>query len=235
MVSVDFKKQEWNESYGKGDNFVFNPHEEVVRFCSKYLRKRVGVDKFETIREVDRVLSLGCGIGRHVFFFDDMGMEAYGIDLSSQALEIAGEWSRRMDKAHLLPRFHCGSAHQMPYDSEWFGALVSHGVLDSLPFALAEDIVKEAERVLEPGGLFYLDLISGDDSRHAREFASEERVETEHEHGTIQSYFNASRLDQLIAGTRFSIKECLLIRRENIYEGGFTSRYHVTLGKSEKV
>lgn len=234
-MSVEFKQQEWNEAYGKGNNLVFYPHEEVIRFCSKYLRKRVGVDEFETLRKVDRVLSLGCGIGRHVFFFDDMGLEAYGIDLSSEAIEIAGKWSERLAKEHLKARFHCGSAHQMPYDSGWFGALVSHGVLDSLPFALAIDIIKEAERVLEPGGLFYLDLISGDDSHHAREFAGEERVETDHEHGTIQSYFNAARLDDLVAATGFSILECLLIRKENVQNGGFSSRYHVTLRKAESV
>ena len=39
-------KSEWDKSYQKRDNFVFYPHEEVIRFVSKFIRKRVGLNEF---------------------------------------------------------------------------------------------------------------------------------------------------------------------------------------------
>lgn len=38
----DVKKDKWDAIYKNKDNFVFYPHEEVIRFVSKYIRKRVG-------------------------------------------------------------------------------------------------------------------------------------------------------------------------------------------------
>jgi hypothetical protein len=81
------------------------------------------------------------------------------------------------------------------------------------------------------GGLFYCDLISGDDSRHAREFRGEEVVTSAHEHGTIQLYFNVEMI-RLMIDSSFEIEECNLIRRENVLRGGFTSRYHLILRRT---
>lgn len=43
---MDNNRAEWNSSYENRDNFVFYPHEEIIRFVSKYIRKRVGLDEF---------------------------------------------------------------------------------------------------------------------------------------------------------------------------------------------
>ena len=63
---------------------------------------------------------------------------------------------------------------------------------------------------MEIGGLFYCDLISGDDSRHAREFSGEELITTDHENGTVQHYFNFTEIERLIAGL-FMIEHCNLV------------------------
>lgn len=42
-------KSEWEDSYSKRDNYLFHPHEEVIRFVSKYIRKRVGLSQFVTL------------------------------------------------------------------------------------------------------------------------------------------------------------------------------------------
>jgi len=78
------------------------------------------------------------------------------------------------------------------------------------------------------GGLFYCDLISGDDSQHAREFSGEETVSTAHEQGTVQLYFKLAKIQSMIPGV-FEIYECNLVRHENILRGGYTSRYHLVL------
>ncbi len=82
---MDNKKQSWEESYQKKDNFLFYPHEEIIRFFAKHINQRTGLTSFRkkhTLDGLPKVLDLGCGIGRHVIFSHDLQTEAYGVDLS---------------------------------------------------------------------------------------------------------------------------------------------------------
>jgi SAM-dependent methyltransferase len=228
---VNNNKSDWDKSYENRDNFVFYPHEEVIRFVSKFIRKRVGLNEFRDVAPggaQGRVLDLGCGIGRHVMYCHDMGLEAYGVDLSDTAVEVACEWGRQKDLPEPEKRIRQCDIRRLPWDDGFFRYAVSHGVLDSMPFEIARAACIELARVMPVDGLFYCDLISGDDTRHAREFSGEELVTTAHEQGTIQLYFNLAKIEAMIDGV-FEIDECNLIRRENVLRGGFTSRYHLVL------
>lgn len=231
---VNNLKSEWEDSYSKRDNYLFHPHEEVIRFVSKYIRKRVGLSQFSDIlpgSSPRRVLDLGCGIGRHVMYCHDMGLEAYGVDLSETAIVAAIEWAGSRGSTELTPRLVQSDARSLPWDDGFFQYALSHGVLDSMPFDLARAVSTELARVMAPRGLFYCDLVSGDDSHHAREFSGEEIVATAHEKGTVQLYFNLSLIRSLFDGL-FDITECNLIRREDVIKGGYTARYHLVLQKT---
>jgi SAM-dependent methyltransferase len=228
---VDDKQSAWNESYRNRDNFVFSPHEEVVRFIAKYARKRTGLDEYRDVAPRDepaRFLDLGCGIGRHVIYCHDMGLDAYGVDLSDEAIGVAREWAARRGLAHPIDRIRQGDIRALPWPDGHFDYVVSHGVLDSMPFSIAREACVDVARVMTAAGRFYCDVISGDDSQHAREFAGEEIVATRHEQGTVQLYFNLSAIHELIDGL-FDIVECILVRRENVLAGGYSSRYHLVL------
>jgi SAM-dependent methyltransferase len=227
-------KSEWEGSYAKRDNYLFHPHEEVIRFVSKYIRKRVGLSQFSDINpasSLNRLLDLGCGIGRHVMYCNDMGLEAYGVDLSETAIVAAIDWAVNRGSKELTPRLVQSDARSLPWNDGFFQYAVSHGVLDSMPFDLARAVSTELARVMAPTGLFYCDLVSGDDSCHAREYSGEEIVVSAHERGTVQLYFNLSLIRSLFDGL-FDITECNLIRREDVIKGGFTSRYHLVLKKT---
>ncbi|TLD97744.1 hypothetical protein LS71_003150 [Helicobacter jaachi] len=44
---MDFLKiDQWNASYARGENVIFYPHEEVVRFLNRFIRKRLGEEEF---------------------------------------------------------------------------------------------------------------------------------------------------------------------------------------------
>lgn len=230
-IDVNNNKADWDRSYENKDNFVFYPHEEVIRFVSKFIRKRVGLAEYCDVARDSaqgRVLDLGCGIGRHVVYCHDMGLEAYGVDLSDAAVQVA----RELAGQHGLPdpeqRIRQGDIRRLPWSDGHFRYVVSHGVLDSMPYEIARAACIELARVMPVGGLVYCDLISGDDSRHAREFRGEEVVTTAHEQGTIQLYFNLEMI-RLMIDNSFEIVECNLIRRENVLRGGFASRYHLIL------
>jgi len=157
-----------------------------------------------------------------------MGLDSYGIDLSQTAIDFALHWARKSGIPSPDEKIVQGDVLSLPWRSEEFNFALSHGVLDSMPFDMARSACQELARVLKTNGLFYCDLVSGDDYQHAREYSGEEVVVTNHEKGTIQSYFNFSKISELIKGI-FEIVECLLIRRQDILTGSSTSRYHLVL------
>lgn len=226
-------KSDWENSYSRSDNYLFHPHEEVIRFISKYVRKRVGLTHFKEVMQGSsshRVLDLGCGIGRHVMYCHDMGLDAYGVDLSETAIRDAIEWANIRGSKELASKLLQSDACHLPWSDGFFQLAVSHGVLDSMPFKLARVISVELCRVMRPGALFYCDVVSGDDDKHSREFSGEEVVVSAHEEGTVQLYFNFGQIKSLFDGL-FDILECNLIRREDVMKGGYTARYHLVLKK----
>jgi SAM-dependent methyltransferase len=228
------RQDKWNASYQRRENFVFSPNEQVVRFVSKYVRKRVGLNEFKDVLQLGRpvrFLDLGCGIGRHLIFAYEMGLEGYGVDLSPVAVEQARLWVKTRGFGDFEKRIRAASATQLPFDERFFDVAVSHGVLDSMPFAVARAAVQECARVLTPGGIFCCDLISGDDSSHGREFDGEEIVSTEHERDTVQSYFNFGKIQRLVEGV-FEIVEAILVRQQNLLVAGSHARTCIVLRKS---
>jgi SAM-dependent methyltransferase len=179
---------------------------------------------------MSRCLDLGCGIGRHLIYLDDMGFDAYGIDISDKAINYARALCKNLNKEHLIDKVTVGSIVNMPYSEEFFDFIISHGVLDSMPFALAKEAIQEIYRIMKASGLLYFDVISGDDYKHCREYDGEEIVEEQHEKGTIQSYFNWSKINSLL-GDKFRIIEALLIQRESVITRNKNSRYHIIAEK----
>lgn len=228
---MDNRQSEWDSSYQNRDNFVFYPHEEVIRFVSRHIRKRIGMDEYRNIipsPEGMKMLDLGCGIGRHVIYGHEIGLDAYGIDLSETAVKVAREWAGRRGIQEPESKILQGDVRHLPWEDDYFDFSVSHGVLDSMPFKIAQEAIVELARVMKTGALFYCDLISGDDSSHAREYAGEEEIKTQHEQGTIQSYFNFSKITSMVGGL-FEVVDCNLIHSEEVLKGFCSTRYHLVL------
>jgi len=112
----------------------------------------------------------------------------------------------------------------LPWPDGFFDIAVSHGVLDSMPFAIAREGLAEVHRVLKSGALFYCDLIGGGDH--------EEIIETEHEKDTVQSFFDAAKIERLIAA-KFVIVERIRVDRTDTLSGGVHSRWHLALRRSD--
>lgn len=229
MTDSDLRESAWNQSYERRENFLFWPHEDVIRFFAARIAKRTGLHDVMAVHGLDRpprVLDLGCGVGRHVIFAHDMGCDAYGIDLSQSATKIAKNWASESgaDPSHIV----VGSADKMPYDNGFFDFVISHGVLDSMPFEIARHVVVETHRVLSSQGRFYCDLISGDDSRFAAPFSGEIVVDATHEQNTIQSFFDEVKLRRLFEGL-FAVISLIHKRAERIVERRHSARWHVEL------
>lgn len=42
----DIKKQYWEESYKRQENFMFYPKEESVKFLNRFIRKKIGFNSY---------------------------------------------------------------------------------------------------------------------------------------------------------------------------------------------
>lgn len=230
------KQEEWNRSYAAGDNVLFYPHEEIVRFLNQYVRKRTGMTEFTNVMQLTdtewecfQSLDLGCGTGRHMKLLDEFGLHPYGIDLSDTAVELGRLWFTSLNRPDLAAHMMVGSATALPYEDGTFQICVSHGTLDSMPKKAAEQALREALRVLKKDGMMYFDLILDPDGTDR-----EEIVTTAHENGTVQSYFTIESIKDWIGslageGRSCRMMDCKIITWSDMYGKERNRRAHIMI------
>lgn len=195
----DFKEQYWDSSYSRNENYVFYPSDEVIRFVSRHLRKRIGFNEFENISPENATILDACsGIGRNIKFGTEMGYNMFGFDLSQKAIDFSSKWL--IDELGIISKdkLSVASIDNLDYQDKFFDHVICESALDSMTFETAVNGISELYRVTKPGGLFYCSLISGIDSSFGKTFNGEIVVENEHENGTIQSYFDKVKIMRLI-------------------------------------
>lgn len=212
-----------------GGNILFYPHEEIIRFINKYVRKKNGIDSYTNILPVNEdrsfnCLDLGCGIGRHVKYLHEMGLNPYGVDLSDSAISMGKEWLATIDES-LSSRLQVASVTELPFPDEYFDVCISHGVLDSMSREFANKGFKEAMRTMKPGGYMYFDLIMDDNRGNVDEI-----VPSGYEEGTVQSYFTKEAIYELIADVA-EIVEYKVITWANERDEEYHKRAHIIVKK----
>lgn len=165
----------------------------------------------------------------------EFGIEAYGIDISQNAISQAKVLlsSEGFDAQKVFTY----DGESIPFDDCFFDFTISEGVIDSIPFSLAKQLVKEINRVTKK--YFYLSLISSssialfdlDSHKNDKNFNGEIEVKETHEFGTIQSFYNLEKIHSLIEGTDFEIIWGELIENHNLLNGTTHGRYHLVLEK----
>ena len=149
-----------------GDNFHFgywngpsdtsSPAEATDRFTDLLVeRLRVGVG--------DRVLDVGCGVGRPALrLASSTGARVLGVTISRQQVEQAGELARAEGMSGQVS-FEYGDGMDMPFEADSFEAVLAFESIVHMDRAIA---LREMARVLKPGGRVVLTdtFPSGDDT-----------------------------------------------------------------------
>jgi ubiquinone/menaquinone biosynthesis C-methylase UbiE len=230
MLNIDkLKTKEWNDSYERGENHFFKPCAELVCFVSHYLRRRISWAEFEDVlpgAQGNRVLDVGCGIGRNLIFGAEWGFEMYGNDLSSRAVEIAREGLGKKKTPNAKDCVIAGDIRSLPWGDKFFAHAFSDRTLDSMRFEFAQEALSEIARVVKPGGYFYCSLISGDQSGYDPNFCGEEVVADGNEIGTFRSFFNRTKVGRLVEPL-FEILSCRIHRTSDSMDGTHRGIWHV--------
>lgn len=101
-----------------------------------------------------RVLDLGCGIGRWAHFFAHCGFDVTGVDFSEHAVTIAAAWGKELGSSAV---FRCADI-SAGTSGERYDAVIAAMVLDELSPLSARHVARQIEDVLVPGGGLYLSV-----------------------------------------------------------------------------
>jgi len=112
--------------------------------------------KVGDVREGMCILDVGCGTGRWLRRYRQMGLHAMGVDATLPMLRLALE---RGTEAPLA----AGQAQRLPFADGGFDCVSDITVVQHIPTDLQTDALGEMVRVLKPGGrLILMELIRGD-------------------------------------------------------------------------
>ncbi len=225
----DLQTDNWETSYSRKDNFIYYPKDEVVKFINRFVRKRNGIDLFTDIIGTGSVLKgldLGCGIGRQTILMEEFKMHGYGVDISAIAIKEAKSLARSFGY-EMDSRFVVLTENSLPFKNDFFDFAISDSVLDSMYFKFAKTYIKELDRTVKK--LVYLNLISGESVKE--NFSEDVLVTTMHEEGTIQSYYNTEKINNLIEGTNWKVKQLNTMTECNLLSAAKRVRYHIVLSK----
>lgn len=145
------KTQKWYENAYSSEGFKAQrlyPNEELLRFLGRHYFSCTPREKRKDIK----VLELGCGSGANLWMIAKEGFDAYGIDLSASAIELAGQMMAHWQTAATLVE---GSIESLPFDDGEFDVIVDVFSANCLPEDDFAVCLSEVHRCLKSGGRFF--------------------------------------------------------------------------------
>lgn len=151
-----------------------NLHKES-RYRPKYPSETVVQYVFRNFERCgsEKVLDLGCGAGRHIFFMAAEGIIPYGLDYSSEGVTYTQNMLQEQGIGKYSSNIKEGSMTEIPFENEMFDGIICYGALYYLRYKDIERTICEMERVLKPGGKFMCVVRSTDDYRCQEENCKE--------------------------------------------------------------
>lgn len=111
-----------------------------------------------------KILDLACGVGRDSFYMADQSLNIVGGDLARSGLEIAQQTQKHFPEKSV--DFIQVDARCLPFENNTFEGVYCFGLLHEFSHQNGwqdiSQIMEEIYRVIEPGGILLLAVLSGD-------------------------------------------------------------------------
>lgn len=139
-LNLGQEENKWTEEWRK-----LTPESEIRMW--DYYGGRQYISKY--VPRFGKILEAGCGLGRYVFYFSKFGINIEGLDFSKETIDYLRAWQT---KYGYNQEFLIGDVTKLPYENSSLRGYISLGVVEHFiegPY----QAIKEAFRVLEPGGI----------------------------------------------------------------------------------
>ncbi len=134
------------------------------RFLHEFDHKpmdREMLDRFaERVRSKGRVMDMGCGPGHLARYLHELGVDAFGVDLSPGMLEEARQ-------AHPEIEFRQGDMRSLDLPDGSLAGIAAFYSLIHIPRREVSTVARGFRRALQPGGLMLAAFHRGDHVHHA--------------------------------------------------------------------
>lgn len=217
---LEFLTSEWEDSYSRFENNLFEPYEELVKFLARFVYNRVpetgkiipkGRFNGKDLSEIS-FIDIGCGIGAQSEYLAKLGFKVKGFDISKTAIDRA---TARCSRAGLSKSISFTTINPNNFKIDYkFDIAIACASLDSMSFDIAKEWISQVGQNIEDGGMIFATLIGASDEEN---FTGEKIITNEvHENGTIQSYFDEEKIHKLLACGNFVAKRIDIVERSNV-------------------
>ncbi|MDZ7260786.1 MAG: class I SAM-dependent methyltransferase [candidate division KSB1 bacterium] len=110
----------------------------------------------EHLQPGERVLDIGCGVGKWVVYLVQKGIDCVGVDSSEIAIKKAQQTLREYTPRSVIFK---SQATNLPFKRNWFDAIISFGLLEHFPDH--ETVLNYWKEFLKPGGKMILSVPNG--------------------------------------------------------------------------
>jgi SAM-dependent methyltransferase len=170
-----------------------------------YLRAGLAVFA-EAVRDGGAVADVGCGPGYVTRHLHDLGVDAFGIDLSPEMIAIA-----RRDHPDL--GFEVGSMTDLPLADGSLGGVLAFWSVIHIPDSAVPGVFEEFRRVLRPGGSVLVGFHVGDETRHSTIGYTGRSINVDSHRRTSE------QISQWLRDAGFAVEAELLIRPDDEVPG----------------
>jgi len=134
----------WEKVYRKGELLKRDPHPDIGRIADVFEKERV-----------KRILDLGCGGGRHLVYLARRGFDVYGLDSAPTGLVYT---LCVLAKEGLTAHFALHDMSNLPYDNDYFDAVISIQVIHHNDLEGVKRTIGEIRRVVKREGLTWITM-----------------------------------------------------------------------------
>lgn len=109
---------------------------------------------------VDNILDLGCGIGRHTILFASSNINVYAFDLSIDGINETKKWANQLNLNNI--DYCVGDMLNLPYKDNMIDSIICYNVISHTNTQGVKKVISEINRVLKRGGEAFITLCSKD-------------------------------------------------------------------------
>jgi len=110
---------------------------------------------------VNKILDLGCGSGRHTVFLSKNGFEVYSLDILEEELKLTKAWLNDENSNAKIIKASC--YERLPFADDFFDVIISTQVIHHNFHDKIKDCISEIERILKPRGIIFITVPSNKD------------------------------------------------------------------------